>query len=156
MIPYHEWRGQGSPPNDVGYPGDVYINMTPGKYSLYGRTNKGWVIWNGLCYEKWQLVPHPHLDDRYLFCSETDIKWYSLHAIRTVRRQRDNSLSSSKAIESVRAQESVDKDLNRSSRPGKRKRVEENTDEDVEQDEDDEELDSLFSENLGSGQQAVD
>jgi len=34
--------------------------------------------------------------------------------------------------------------------------VEENTDEDVEQDEDDEELDSLFSENLGSGQQAVD
>jgi hypothetical protein len=73
-----------------------------------------------------------------------------------VRRQRDNSLSSSKAIESVRAQESVDKDLNRPSRPGKRKRVEENTDEDIEQDEDDEELDSLFSKNLGSGQQAVD
>jgi hypothetical protein len=44
MIPYHEWRGQGRPPNDIGYPGDVCINMTPGnlKYSLYGHTSKGW------------------------------------------------------------------------------------------------------------------
>jgi hypothetical protein len=134
MIPYHEWRGKGYPPMDVGYPGDVYVNMTPGKYSLYGRTKTGWAPWTGLNFEKWQLVQHPLLDDRYLFCSETDIKWYSLDAIRTMRRGRDTSISISKAIEIVRSQDHPEDGLKPCSRPGKRKRVENDVTEDDEED----------------------
>jgi hypothetical protein len=155
MIPYHEWRGQGRPPNDIGYPGDIYVDLTPGKYSLYGRTKSGWVPWTGLNFEKWHLVAHPHLDDRFLFCGESDIKWYSYDAIRSSRRFRDNSISPSLAIENVRGGEHLGDDINASYRPGKRKRTEDHIEEN---DDDDEGEGWLFNRpagKLNSGQQTV-
>jgi len=157
MIPYHEWRGQGRPPNDIGYPGDIYVNLTPGKYSLYGRTKSAWVPWTGLNFEKWHLVAHPHLDDRFLFCGESDIKWYSYDAIRSSRRFRDNSISPSLAIENVRGGEHLGDDINASYRPGKRKRTEDHIEENDDDDEDEGE-EWLFNRpagKLNSGQQTV-
>ncbi|KAK7026551.1 hypothetical protein R3P38DRAFT_3525491 [Favolaschia claudopus] len=45
-IPYLELHGTGSPISlDIGIEGDVYLDLTPGKYALWGRTAQGWKRW---------------------------------------------------------------------------------------------------------------
>ncbi|KAJ7775661.1 hypothetical protein DFH07DRAFT_952052 [Mycena maculata] len=45
-IPYFEFHGMGAPLNlDVGSGGDVYVDMTPGAYTLWGYTAEGWKRW---------------------------------------------------------------------------------------------------------------
>ncbi|KAJ7166079.1 hypothetical protein C8R46DRAFT_1351520 [Mycena filopes] len=70
-IPYFEFHGLGSPLSlDVGSGGDVYIDLTPGAFALWGNTANGWKRWLdmgsviGTSYpstHSW-FVRHPYLD----------------------------------------------------------------------------------------------
>lgn len=53
IIYFYEMRGFGNPPGDVGYPGDVYIDMSSGTPFLWATqmTNNG--EW-----KRWALVVH--------------------------------------------------------------------------------------------------
>ncbi|KAJ7775655.1 hypothetical protein DFH07DRAFT_1056810 [Mycena maculata] len=92
-IPYLQFLGRGPPTEnlDVGTPGDVYLDLTPGAFALYGKTATGWQRWydSGDTFQgnKWPdadwVVKHPHLDDFGLWVtfSQTDgepghIRWY--------------------------------------------------------------------------------
>jgi hypothetical protein len=35
MVPFFEWRGRDAPPEDIGYSGDVYLDLTPDHFALY-------------------------------------------------------------------------------------------------------------------------
>ncbi|KII84007.1 hypothetical protein PLICRDRAFT_58137 [Plicaturopsis crispa FD-325 SS-3] len=39
---FYEMRGRGPPPGDIGYPGDIYLDLTPGAYALYFRGTAEW------------------------------------------------------------------------------------------------------------------
>lgn len=73
-IYFHEMRGFGNPPGDVGYPGDVYIDMSSGGPFLWATqmTNNG--EW-----KRWALderMQHPHFPFRFLWCSKGEVSWY--------------------------------------------------------------------------------
>ena len=69
---YLRFSGIGPPPNEVGRPGDIYVDSSPESLALYGRGQLSWLIWPG----PGLLFRHPTLDDRYLWCSEQRIAWY--------------------------------------------------------------------------------
>jgi hypothetical protein len=69
---YVRFSGIGPPPNEVGRPGDIYVDNSPESLGLYGRHQLKWLIWPG----PGLLFRHPTLDDRYLWCSEQQIAWY--------------------------------------------------------------------------------
>lgn len=74
-IYFHEMRGFGPPPGDVGYPGDVYIDMSPGAHGLWAiRTPNGgeWTHWTPN-----EIIQHPHITYYYLWCSTRgEVSWY--------------------------------------------------------------------------------
>jgi hypothetical protein len=82
QVHYFEFRGQGSPPADLGYPGDVWINVRPGELSLYARTLTEWVIWPGPRKAKKQMFEHPLVPGRYLWCTRKHVLWYTCDGIR--------------------------------------------------------------------------
>ena len=82
QIHYFEFRGQGSPPTDLGYPGDVWLNVRPGELSLYARTLSEWVIWPGPRKAKKQMFEHPLVPGRYLWCTRKHVLWYTCDGIR--------------------------------------------------------------------------
>ncbi|KAF7354613.1 hypothetical protein MSAN_01374700 [Mycena sanguinolenta] len=58
-VPYFEFHGPGSPPADIGTPGDVYIDITRGVQALYARSEEDWSRWTP-CAPMEQLLCHPH------------------------------------------------------------------------------------------------
>lgn len=82
QIHYFEFRGQGLPPADLGYPGDVWLNVRPGELSLYARTMSEWVIWPGPRKAKKQMFEHPLVPGRYLWCTRKHVLWYTCDGIR--------------------------------------------------------------------------
>ncbi|KAI0254202.1 hypothetical protein BJV78DRAFT_1186083 [Lactifluus subvellereus] len=82
QIHYFEFRGQGPPPADLGYPGDVWLNVRPGELSLYARTLSDWVIWPGPRKAKKQMFEHPLVPGRYLWCTRKHVLWYTCDGIR--------------------------------------------------------------------------
>ncbi|KAJ7983184.1 hypothetical protein DFH06DRAFT_1172605 [Mycena polygramma] len=77
-VPYLEVSGMGPPTAelDVGLEGDVYLDLTPGGYALYGKVATGWKRWGdtgekGLSGTEWPdadwVVRHPQLEDRALW-----------------------------------------------------------------------------------------
>ena len=82
QIHYFEFRGQGPPPADLGYPGDVWLNVRPGELSLYARTLGDWVIWPGPRKAKKQMFEHPLVPGRYLWCTRKHVLWYTCDGIR--------------------------------------------------------------------------
>ena len=82
QIHYFEFRGQGPPPADLGYPGDVWLNVRPGELSLYARTLNEWVIWPGPRKAKKQMFEHPLVPGRYLWCTRKHVLWYTCDGIR--------------------------------------------------------------------------
>jgi hypothetical protein len=104
VVPFFEWRGRGAPPNDIGYPGDVYLDLTPDHFALYAYTTT-WVKWVGPRVQKEQLIAHPHFrDDRFLRCSQTTVGWYAIKTI-TDNRRIPKTLSASEAIRTIIAHE---------------------------------------------------
>lgn len=80
-IHFHEMRGVGHPPEDVGYPGDVYINAKPNAHELWAMQKVGedgtrqWARWVA---KEAERIRHPHLMYRYLWCSTRgEVSWYS-------------------------------------------------------------------------------
>ena len=82
QIHYFEFRGQGPPPADLGFPGDVWLNVRPGELSLYARTLNEWVIWPGPRKAKKQMFEHPLVPGRYLWCTRKHVLWYTCDGIR--------------------------------------------------------------------------
>ncbi|KAF7333057.1 hypothetical protein MVEN_02412300 [Mycena venus] len=77
-VPFFEFRGYGAPPADVGTPGDVYIDLTPGAHALYSRSEEDWARWAGPAAP--EMLGHPHFFDykqsRYVnFHPEEGIEW---------------------------------------------------------------------------------
>jgi hypothetical protein len=93
VILFTEFRGYGVPPNDIGHPGDLYIDLTPSpgpKYLLYTH---GLDHWNCINWSKdpyritFQVPKHPLLKDRLLSGSRTTgFSWVTLETIN--RRHR--------------------------------------------------------------------
>ena len=63
----------GPPPHEIGRPGDIYVDNSSESLAIYGRDKVRWVIWPG----PGLFFRHPTLEDRYLWCSEDRIAWYS-------------------------------------------------------------------------------
>jgi len=82
QIHYFEFRGQGPPPADLGFPGDVWLNVRPGELSLYARTLNEWAIWPGPRKAKKQMFEHPLVPGRYLWCTRKHVLWYTCDGIR--------------------------------------------------------------------------
>lgn len=97
--PHFEWRGNGAPPRDVGYPGDIYVDLAAPDYALWARGKSGWTKWTTSSH-KADLIAHPHLSDRYLWCSVKNPVWCSISAIKLDRNRRP-SLSVVEAIQQV-------------------------------------------------------
>ncbi|KAJ7476836.1 hypothetical protein B0H11DRAFT_2030872 [Mycena galericulata] len=90
-IPYLQFSDHSPPAEnlDVGTEGDVYLDLTPGAYALYGRTANGWKRWveTSESLASWPdsdwLVKHPHLEDCALWVVPSksisgtgSISWY--------------------------------------------------------------------------------
>ena len=82
QVHYFEFRGQGAPPDDVGHPGDVWLNLKPGEYALHARLATEWVLWPGPRKAKKQMFAHPLVDGRYLWCTRKHVLWYTCDGIR--------------------------------------------------------------------------
>jgi hypothetical protein len=82
QIHYFEFRGQGPPPADLGFPGDVWLNIRPGEFSLYAHTKTDWVVWPGPRKAKKQMFEHPLVPGRYLWCTRKHVLWYTCDGIR--------------------------------------------------------------------------
>ena len=72
--PFSEFRGLGSPGLDIGQPGDIYIDITPGLHALYARYPESWLLWPG-SNDASNLVLHPLHSSRCLWC-HTTVGWF--------------------------------------------------------------------------------
>ncbi|KAJ7210639.1 hypothetical protein B0H12DRAFT_1157425 [Mycena haematopus] len=62
-VPFFLFCGPGTPPTDLGTPGDVYIDLTPGAHALYCKCEEDWARWTpGGAPEA--LLCHPHFTSR--------------------------------------------------------------------------------------------
>ncbi|TFY61994.1 hypothetical protein EVG20_g6857 [Dentipellis fragilis] len=84
QIHYFEFRGKCPPPTDVGHPGDVWLDLTPGNYALYAcmQAPGQWARWPGPRKAKKQMFAHPLLPGRYLWCTRKHVLWYTCDGIR--------------------------------------------------------------------------
>ena len=78
--PFSEFRGLGSPELNIGRPGDIYIDITPGLYALYARYPERWLLWPG-SNDASNLLLHPLLSDRCLWC-HTTVGWFHRRNVR--------------------------------------------------------------------------
>ncbi|KAJ7243043.1 hypothetical protein C8J57DRAFT_1367055 [Mycena rebaudengoi] len=94
-VSFFEFRGTGPPSSDVGYPGDVYVDLTPEQHTLYWRDRLGngpgrWNRWTALLLDRIPLykylVSHPWAkdpqeSDLYLWADSNGITWASKEEI---------------------------------------------------------------------------
>lgn len=78
--PYSEFRGLGSPGVNLGQPGDIYIDITPGLHALYARYPESWMLWPG-ANDALNLLRHPLHSDRCLWC-QTTVGWIHPRRVR--------------------------------------------------------------------------
>ncbi|EGO01408.1 hypothetical protein SERLA73DRAFT_176672, partial [Serpula lacrymans var. lacrymans S7.3] len=107
-IPYHEYRGNGSPKEftSFGIPGDIYIDISEDSYNLYARMEQSaavpWKLWCGpaptaIANEPFlnaivgsdlhrSLIRYPFLkQNRYLWCDGKTINWLTIKAMKSSR-----------------------------------------------------------------------
>ena len=78
--PFSEFRGLGSPGLNIGQPGDIYIDITPGLHALYARYPESWILWPG-ANDASNLLRHPLHSDRCLWC-HTKVGWIHPRYVR--------------------------------------------------------------------------
>ncbi|KAF8815794.1 hypothetical protein BYT27DRAFT_7248841 [Phlegmacium glaucopus] len=78
--PFSEFRGLGPPGLNIGLPGDIYIDLTPGLHALYARYPETWSLWPGPR-DASTLLLHPKHSQRCLWCNDT-IGWFHPKNIR--------------------------------------------------------------------------
>ncbi|KAJ7587492.1 hypothetical protein C8J56DRAFT_890403 [Mycena floridula] len=67
MVTYCEFHGIGPPEQTLGNSGDVYLDLTPQAYELYGKTNRGWVKFQPDLEAGNPMIPHPNYPSMYLW-----------------------------------------------------------------------------------------
>ena len=75
MIPYYEFRGDGDPANDVGIPGDIWLDGTSRVAVLYFRAKTTWIAVRGPDLVQQVLHAHPCLPGRVLWCTRKAAVW---------------------------------------------------------------------------------
>jgi hypothetical protein len=81
IVPFFLFGGLGSPPKDIGYPGDIYRDTTVQDYALYVRSQNAWVPWTGIptageqIHEHSNLLHHPFLTAHFVWCTDSGITW---------------------------------------------------------------------------------
>ncbi|KAJ7606688.1 hypothetical protein FB45DRAFT_1068360 [Roridomyces roridus] len=120
-IPYWLFSDCGPPSAnlDVGTPGDVYLDLTPGAHALYGKTADGqWTRWSdtnaSLGWKRqWPqsewIVNHPHLPNRALWVTialsgpNGTISWYrgTSSALQSRRAVYERGLAKDTTCKSV-------------------------------------------------------
>ena len=92
VIIYHEFRGVRTPADDIGEPGDIYVDLTPDAYSLYVMM-QGWMAYERMplhiiqgdqgCKGDWNELSHPFLAHIYLWVSiRKGVVWTTCESIR--------------------------------------------------------------------------
>ena len=92
VIIYHEFRGVRTPADDIGEPGDIYVDLTPDAYSLY-MMMQGWTAYERMplhiiqgdqgCKGDWNELSHPFLAHIYLWVSiRKGVVWTTCESIR--------------------------------------------------------------------------
>ncbi|KAJ7115610.1 hypothetical protein C8R43DRAFT_114913 [Mycena crocata] len=72
---YHEFRGIGIPPEDIGRPGDIFWDITP-PYIVYFHGLEVWEAWNPQASAGSQLLAqHPCVQDRHLWIHGNGLSW---------------------------------------------------------------------------------
>jgi hypothetical protein len=98
-VHFFEFRGYGSPPTDVGTPGDIYIDMTLDDYALYAMvTPSSWKQWDGhrrtysfITGKDWFSfigIDHPVLQERMLWVTDRNVVWATLKSIEKDHRSK--------------------------------------------------------------------
>ncbi|KAJ7165682.1 hypothetical protein C8R43DRAFT_987294 [Mycena crocata] len=109
-VPYFEFRGLGAPPPDIGTPGDVYIDRTPGACALFSKSEEDWTMWAG--HGAVDMLAHPH----FVECGSARFVWFHPEqgfewvCARTVMR-RQETLRNSKTLTSRHASLSASRAL---------------------------------------------
>ncbi|RDB26244.1 hypothetical protein Hypma_006334 [Hypsizygus marmoreus] len=90
VVLFFEYRGYGMPPDDIGLPGDIYLDLTTFGasphllYSYHGSC--GWICttWSpDLSTTRFSLARHPLLKDRYLWGTEAGgFMWFTRGFLR--------------------------------------------------------------------------
>ncbi|RDB17423.1 hypothetical protein Hypma_001964 [Hypsizygus marmoreus] len=70
-----QYRGYGDPPEGLGEPGDMFIDMSPNAYRLFARYDI-WQQWSGVSRVPVPNLFHPADGTRMVWCTATDILWY--------------------------------------------------------------------------------
>jgi hypothetical protein len=103
-IPYRQYVGDRAPPNDIGYPGDLWLVDKLDSHGLYSRSETKWNKWAVLGVLQNQLTSHPYVKDRFLWrlpTSKQGFKWYSWSTIQAAARYRGHSLCASEIVKAV-------------------------------------------------------
>lgn len=91
-VHFHEFRGLGPPPADIGCPGDVYIDTTEGSLALHvAMQRRKWKRWTGHIVEFSGArggrhtfgFDHPLVRDRTLWCTSKSVVWYAHNTLRS-------------------------------------------------------------------------
>ena len=79
---YTEFRAYGRPREELGLPGDVYLNTIPCSHDLYAKYATGWTKWPGPSNVEITLV-HPEFPDRHLWFKSdmSSFGWYPKHSL---------------------------------------------------------------------------
>lgn len=107
-VHFFEFRGYGTPPSDVGTPGDIYIDMTLDAYALYAMVlPNSWKRWGGHR-QTWSYrnngkdqyllirdIDHPVLEGRMLWVTDRNVVWATLGTVRKDDRSGDMRLDAS-------------------------------------------------------------
>ena len=85
--PFSELRGLGPPGLDIGLPGDIYIDITPGLHALYARYPENWLLWPGPKDASTRaLLLHPRQSGRCLWCLDS-VGWFLPRNIKVSQRE---------------------------------------------------------------------
>ncbi|KAJ7174678.1 hypothetical protein C8R46DRAFT_1031299 [Mycena filopes] len=80
-VRFLEFRSPHDPPPDVGYPGDIWLNVSPTEYALFAlNAQREWVRWSG---PRTATIRHPYLATYALWCTIKQASWY--HADKLAR-----------------------------------------------------------------------
>jgi hypothetical protein len=74
-LPYLEYHGLGRPPDDVGLPGDIWVDRTPEVCQLFLHGRAGWTPWLARHLVNCTLIPHPYVPTRVLWVTSEAIMW---------------------------------------------------------------------------------
>lgn len=87
-ISYYGFSGMGLPPNSLGQPGDIYVDVNPQAPELYAHdVNLEWRPWSGPDV----MHAHPTSDDWCLWAFADHFGWFSPKNVKLIESHADTS-----------------------------------------------------------------